>query len=35
MADMTGDTVEGAKGCGGIAFHVERKSRYLLTGLIR
>ncbi len=31
FGDWEADTVEGAKGRGGIASHVERKSRYLLT----
>ena len=31
FGDWEGDTVEGAKGTGGIASHVERKSRYLLA----
>lgn len=29
-----GDTVEGNKGSGGLATHVERKSRYLVSGLL-
>ena len=29
-----GDTVEGAKGTGGVATHVERKSRFLLASLL-
>jgi transposase, IS30 family len=29
-----GDTVEGKKSCGGMATHIERKSRYLLAGKI-
>jgi len=31
FGDWEGDTIEGAKGSGGIASHVERKSRYLVT----
>ena len=31
FGDWEADTVEGAKGSGGVASHVERKSRYLLT----
>jgi len=31
FGDWEGDTVEGAKGSGGIASHVERKSRYLIA----
>ena len=31
FGDWEGDTVEGAKGTGGLATHVERKSRYLLA----
>ena len=31
FGDWEGDTVEGAKGTGGVATHVERKSRYLLA----
>lgn len=31
FGDWEGDTVEGAKGTGGIATHVERKSRYLVA----
>jgi len=31
FGDWEGDTVEGAKGSGGIASHVERKSRYLVA----
>ncbi len=31
FGDWEGDTVEGAKGTGGIASHVERKSRYLIA----
>ncbi|MBW2195466.1 MAG: hypothetical protein JRF37_07825, partial [Deltaproteobacteria bacterium] len=31
FGDWEGDTVEGSKGTGGIASHVERKSRYLLA----
>ena len=31
FGDWEGDTLEGAKGSGGIASHVERKSRYLIT----
>jgi transposase, IS30 family len=31
FGDWEGDTVEGAKGTGGIATHVERKSRYLIA----
>ena len=31
FGDWEGDTVEGTKGTGGIASHVERKSRYLLA----
>ncbi|MFC1814055.1 IS30 family transposase [Thermodesulfobacteriota bacterium] len=31
FGDWEGDTVEGAKGSGGIASHVERKSRYLVS----
>lgn len=31
FGDWEGDTVEGAKGTGGIATHVERKSRFLLA----
>jgi len=31
FGDWEGDTVEGTKGSGGIASHVERKSRYLLA----
>jgi len=31
FGDWEGDTLEGAKGSGGIASHVERKSRYLVT----
>ena len=31
FGDWEGDTVEGKKGSGGIATHVERKSRYLLA----
>lgn len=30
-----GDTVEGKKSCGGMATHIERKSRYLLAGKIQ
>jgi IS30 family transposase len=30
-----GDTVEGKKGSGGLATHVERKSRFLLAGLLK
>lgn len=29
-----GDTVEGKKSCGGMATHIERKSRYLMAGKI-
>ena len=32
FGDWEGDTVEGAKGTGGIVTHVERKSRYLIAG---
>jgi transposase, IS30 family len=31
FGDWEGDTMEGAKGTGGIATHVERKSRYLIA----
>ena len=31
FGDWEADTIEGAKGRGGVASHVERKSRYLLT----
>ena len=31
FGDWEGDTVEGAKGSGGIVSHVERKSRYLIA----
>ena len=31
FGDWEADTIEGAKGSGGIASHLERKSRYLLT----
>ena len=31
FGDWEGDTLEGAKGSGGLATHVERKSRYLLA----
>ena len=31
FGDWEGDTVEGKKGSGGVATHVERKSRYLIT----
>jgi transposase, IS30 family len=31
FGDWEGDTLEGAKGCGHLATHVERKSRYLLA----
>ncbi|MBN2258742.1 MAG: IS30 family transposase [Anaerolineaceae bacterium] len=31
FGDWEGDTLEGAKGTGGLATHVERKSRYLLA----
>lgn len=31
FGDWEGDTMEGAKGTGGLATHVERKSRYLLA----
>ena len=31
FGDWEGDTLEGAKGSGGMASHVERKSRYLVT----
>ena len=31
FGDWEGDTVEGAKGCGSLTSHVERKSRYLLA----
>ncbi len=31
FGDWEGDTLEGAKGTGGLATHVERKCRYLLT----
>lgn len=31
FGDWEGDTVEGAKGTGGLATHVERKSRYLVA----
>jgi len=31
FGDWEGDTVEGKKGCGGVATHVERKSRYLIA----
>ena len=31
FGDWEGDTLEGAKGTGGLATHVERKSRYLIT----
>jgi len=31
FGDWEGDTLEGAKGSGGIASHVERKSRYLVA----
>jgi len=31
FGDWEGDTVEGSKGSGGIASHVERKSRYLIA----
>ena len=31
FGDWEGDSVEGAKGTGGIASHVERKSRYLIA----
>lgn len=32
FGDWESDSVEGAKGCGGLAIHVERKSRYLVVG---
>lgn len=32
FGDWEADTVEGAKGTGGLATHVERRSRYLLAG---
>jgi len=35
FGDWEADTVEGAKGRGGIASHVERKSRYLLTAKLQ
>lgn len=31
FGDWEGDTLEGAKGCGHLATHVERKSRYLIA----
>ena len=35
FGDWEADTVDGAKGSGGIASHVERKSRYLLTAKLQ
>ncbi len=35
LGHWEGDTVEGAKGCGGVVTLVERKSRFLLAGLLK
>lgn len=34
FGDWEGDTMEGAKGTGGLATHVERKSRYLVAAML-